>query len=218
MAWLCDIVSEFRKFRGMGWMLTCLFLAFPLKAETILILGDSLSASYGMEENQGWINLMRPKLQGHTLVNGAVSGETSAGGLRRLPGLLESAKPSVVFVMLGGNDGLRGFSPVELKKNLTKIIDLAQSSGANVLLSEVMVPTNYGPRYAKAFAQVYAELGQRDGVTLMPFFMTQIVTRPELMQRDGIHPNQAAQGEIADIMLPWFAAMVSSPATAANPG
>lgn len=194
----------------MGAVLACLMMAFPLKAETILILGDSLSASYGMEETQGWINLMRPKLADHSLINGAVSGETSAGGLRRLPALLESSSPEVVFVMLGGNDGLRGFSPAELKKNLTKIIDLAQESGARVLLSEVMVPTNYGPRYAKAFAAVYAELGERDGVTLMPFFMTQIVTRPELMQRDGIHPNQAAQAEIAGIMLPWFEQMVSA--------
>lgn len=193
----------------MGWMLACLFLAFPLKADTILILGDSLSASYGMEEKQGWINLLRLKLEGHTLVNGAVSGETSAGGLRRLPALLDSAKPSVVFVMLGGNDGLRGFSPAELKKNLTKIIDLAQASGARVLLSEVMVPTNYGPRYARAFAEVYASLGQRDGVTLMPFFMTQIITHPELMQRDGIHPNEDAQPGIADIMYPWFKSMIT---------
>ncbi|MBT1445729.1 arylesterase [Shewanella sp. JM162201] len=185
-------------------------MAFPLKAETILILGDSLSASYGMEEKDGWINLLRPRLEGHTLVSGAVSGETSAGGLRRLPALLESAKPDAVLVMLGGNDGLRGFSPAELKKNLTKIIDLSQASGARVLLSEVMVPTNYGPRYAKAFAEVYAELGALPGVTLMPFFMTGIITDPQLMQRDGIHPNEAAQPKIADFMQPWFVSVLEN--------
>ncbi|WP_258405492.1 arylesterase [Shewanella sp. FJAT-52076] len=207
---MCDIFSCFRKSRGVAALLACLVLAFPLKAETILILGDSLSASYGMEENQGWINLMRPELPSHTLINAAVSGETSAGGLRRLPALLESAKPELVFVMLGGNDGLRGFSPAELKKNLTKIIDLSIASGARVLLSEVMVPTNYGGRYAKAFADVYQELGRREGVTLMPFFMTDIIVDPALMQRDGIHPNEAAQPKIAKIMLPYFSGALTA--------
>lgn len=210
MACMSDIISCFRKSRGLAGLLACLVLAFPLKAETILILGDSLSASYGMEENQGWINLMRPQLQSHTLINAAVSGETSAGGLRRLPALLESATPELVFVMLGGNDGLRGFSPAELKNNLTKIIDLSIASGARVLLSEVMVPTNYGQRYAKAFAQVYQELGRREGVTLMPFFMTDIIVDPDLMQRDGIHPNEAAQPKIADIMLPYFSSALAA--------
>lgn len=113
--------------------------------------------------------LITAKMPQHTFINGSVSGETSAGGLRRLPALLESTSPKLVLVELGGNDGLRGFPPKQLKENLTKIIQLSQKQGAKVLLSEVMVPPNYGPRYAKQFSAVYSELADEFQVTLMPF-------------------------------------------------
>ena len=140
----------------------------------------------------------------HTIINGSVSGETSAGGLRRLPALLDSAEPELLLIELGGNDGLRGFPPKQLKNNLTKMIELAQTKQIKVLLSEIMVPPNYGPRYASQIRSVYLELAQEHDVTLMPFFMESIVTDSTLMQRDGIHPNAKAQPQIAEFMQPWF--------------
>ncbi|WP_052813679.1 arylesterase [Shewanella sp. cp20] len=184
--------------------LLALFLIPQAHANPILILGDSLSASYGMEQDKGWVHLLQQQSPELTIINGSVSGETSAGGLRRLPALLDSTKAKRVFIELGGNDGLRGFSPKQLKNNLTKMIQLAKASGAEVLLSEVMVPPNYGPRYAKQFTQVYQELAAEHGVTLVPFFMTEIAIHPELMQADGIHPNEQAQPHIVSFIRPWL--------------
>lgn len=157
-----------------------------------------------MPENEGWVHLLRNKMPDHTIINGSVSGETSAGGLRRLPALLDSASPEVLLIELGGNDGLRGFPPKQLKKNLTKIIELAQDKQIKVLLSEIMVPPNYGPRYASQISTVYKELAIEHDITLMPFFMELIVTDSTLMQRDGIHPNAKAQPQIAEFMQPWL--------------
>lgn len=173
-------------------------------AATILILGDSLSAGYGMEEEQGWVQLLRNELPQHDIINGSVSGETTAGGLRRLPDLLSSSQFDLVVVELGGNDGLRGFTPTQLKLNLTKIIELSQQAGAKVLLTEIMVPPNYGPRYSKMFNDVYQQLSDEYDLPLIPFFMQDIAPNPELMQRDGIHPNVAAQPKITQWMLPWI--------------
>ncbi len=183
--------------------LVSIFFCTQISAAPILILGDSLSASYGVDEDKGWVNLLRAKLPEHEIINGSVSGETTAGGLRRLPALLDSAKPELILIELGGNDGLRGFTPQQLKENLTKIITLSQAKDVEVLLSEIMVPPNYGPRYASMFSQVYKDLAIEHQITLLPFFMTQIATKPELMQRDGIHPNAEAQGDIAEFILPW---------------
>ncbi len=178
-------------------------------ANPILILGDSLSASYGMEQDKGWVNLLSKKMPQQNIINGSVSGETSAGGLRRLPTLLESTQPQLVLIELGGNDGLRGFSPKQLKDNLTKMIQLSKQADAKVILSEVMVPPNYGPRYANMFTQVYKTLAQEHEITLMPFFMTEIAIHPELMQADGIHPNEQAQAQIAEFIKPWLEAALA---------
>ena len=173
-------------------------------AATILILGDSLSAGYGIQQQQGWVSLLAQKLPQHTIINGSVSGETTAGGLRRLPSLLDSSQADIVVIELGGNDGLRGFPPKSLTSNLTKIIEISQRSGATVLLTEIMVPPNYGPRYAKSFTEVYHTLASEYKITLIPFFMQDIATKPALMQRDSIHPNAKAQPQITDLMLPWI--------------
>ncbi len=150
------------------------------------------------------MNLLRAELPQHEIINGSVSGETTAGGLRRLPSLLESASPSIILVELGGNDGLRGFSPIQLKENLTKIINLSKQHDSQVLLSEVMVPPNYGTRYATMFENVYKDLAKEHQITLVPFFMKDIAIHPKLMQRDGIHPNTEAQPKITQFMLPWI--------------
>ncbi len=176
----------------------------PAFADTILILGDSLGASYGMDQNVGWVAKLQQQMPEHKIINASVSGETTAGGLRRLPALLESAKPDVVFIELGGNDGLRGFPPKKMKLNLTNLIKLSEQAKAKVIVSEVMVPPNYGPRYSKSFTQVYKDLAKDSSITVIPFFMTEIAPHPELMQKDGIHPNEKAQDKIADFVKPWL--------------
>ncbi|MCL1098281.1 arylesterase [Shewanella gelidii] len=183
---------------------TLLCASFSVSASTVLILGDSLSASYGVEQSEGWVNLLQNKIPQHTIINGSVSGETTAGGLRRLPALLERTQPDLVFIELGGNDGLRGFPPQQLKNNLTKMIQLSKQSGAKVLLSQVMVPPNYGPRYSKLFSDAFISVSQSENITLAPFFMEQVAVDPSLMQRDGIHPNTEAQPIITAFMLPWI--------------
>ena len=183
---------------------TLMLMCAPGYAATILILGDSLSAGYGMPENQGWVPLLRDELPQHTIINGSVSGETTAGGLRRLPSLLASSQPDIVVIELGGNDGLRGFPPNQLKSNLTKIITLAKEQNAKVLLTEIMVPPNYGPRYSKMFTDVYYQLAEEYSLSLIPFFMQEIAADKSLMQRDGIHPNEQAQSKITQWMLPWI--------------
>ena len=183
---------------------TLILMCAPTYAATVLILGDSLSAGYGMPEDQGWVQLLRNELPQHNIINGSVSGETTAGGLRRLPSLLDSSQPDLVVIELGGNDGLRGFPPNQLKSNLTKIINLIKEHGAKVLLTEIMVPPNYGPRYSKSFTQTYQQLSKQYDIKLIPFFMQKIATNKDLMQRDGIHPNEQAQASITQWMQPWI--------------
>lgn len=185
-------------------ILFSLFITTPVQAAKVLILGDSLGASYGMSEQVGWVALLQKNLPEYEFTNGSVSGETTAGGLRRLPALLDSVAPDLVVVELGGNDGLRGFPPTQLKNNLIQIITLAKNSGAKVLLTEIMVPPNYGPRYTQKFTQVYQEIAKDEEIALIPFFMQDIAPHPELMQRDGIHPNEKAQEKIATWMQPWI--------------
>lgn len=184
--------------------LLSVFVATPAHAARVLILGDSLGASYGMEEQSGWVALLQEKLPQHEFINGSVSGETTAGGLRRLPALLDSVAPDLVVVELGGNDGLRGFPPTQLENNLNKIIAITKDRRAKVLLTEIMVPPNYGPRYNQKFTQVYQDISKAQDIILIPFFMQDIAPHPELMQRDGIHPNEKAQPKIANWMQPWI--------------
>ncbi|MBQ4888281.1 arylesterase [Shewanella sp. UCD-FRSSP16_17] len=185
-------------------VVSTMFISTSSYAATILILGDSLSAGYGMSEDQGWVQLLRKQYPEHDIINGSVSGETTAGGLRRLPSLLDSSAFDLVVVELGGNDGLRGFPPNKLKSNLTKIIELSQDNGAKVLLTEIMVPPNYGPRYTSMFNDVYHQLADEFDIELVPFFMLEIAPNPDLMQRDGIHPNVEAQPRITQWMQPWI--------------
>ena len=190
--------------RSLATLIVILSISSSSYAATILILGDSLSAGYGMEEEQGWVQLLRNELPQHTIVNGSVSGETSAGGARRIADLLASSQFDLVVIELGGNDGLRGFPPTQLKSNLTKIIEASQQIDAKVLLTEVMVPPNYGPRYSKMFNDVFYELADSYNIPLIPFFMQDIAPTPSLMQRDGIHPNVEAQPIITQWMKPWI--------------
>lgn len=172
------------------------------QAQTLLVLGDSLSAGYQMQAEQSWPALLNEKWQQqggeHKLINASISGETTQGGLARLPALLEEHKPDWVLIELGGNDGLRGFAPAITRANLTKMVALAKASQAKTVLTQIQLPRNYGARYLQQFEQIFPELAQANGLPLMPFFLDDIVLRPELMMNDGIHPTAAAQPQIRD--------------------
>ena len=170
------------------------------QAQTLLVLGDSLSAGYQMPAEQSWPALLNEKWQQqggeHRLINASISGETTQGGLARLPTLLEEHKPDWVLIELGGNDGLRGFAPAITRANLTKMVALAKASQTKTVLTQIQLPRNYGARYLQQFEQIFPELAQANGLPLMPFFLDDIVLRPELMMNDGIHPTAAAQPQI----------------------
>ena len=186
--------------------LALMCVAQTATAGTILIVGDSISAAFGLDTRQGWVSLLEQRLreQGYDdkVVNASISGDTSAGGLARLPALLAEHKPDVVIVELGGNDGLRGQLPAQLKQNLAGMIDASQQAGAKVLLLGMQLPPNYGARYTRAFAAVYSELGKEKNVALVPFLLEGVGGKPELMQADRIHPVVGAQGLLLDNVWP----------------
>lgn len=172
------------------------------QAQTLLVLGDSLSAGYQMPAEQSWPALLNEKWQQqggeHKLINASISGETTQGGLARLPALLEEHKPDWVLIELGGNDGLRGFAPAITRANLTKMVALAKASQTKTVLTQIQLPRNYGARYLQQFEQIFPELAQANDLPLMPFFLDDIVLRPELMMNDGLHPTATAQPRIRD--------------------
>jgi len=194
--------------------LSILCLAFALSYSawaadgelTLLVYGDSLSASYGIEEEQGWVNLLQQRLDAQELpvqvVNGSVSGETTTGGLARLPAMLESYEPELMILELGGNDGLRGLPLAIMRDNLAQMVDLAEASGAQVMLTGIQIPPNYGPRYTEPFFATYGELAEEKSLPLVPFLIDGIPQQPELMQNDGIHPRAEAQFMILDNVWP----------------
>jgi len=163
------------------------------QASPILVFGDSLSAGYGLRLDEGWVPLLQKRLQAQgyvtPVVNASVSGETSGGGLQRLPRALQLHKPSLVVLELGANDGLRGLPVPETRANLEKMIAMARAAGAQILLIGMRMPPNYGPRYTADFSHMYTDLAQRDHVPLLPFLLESVALNPNLMQADGMHPN-----------------------------
>lgn len=188
-------------------MVVCLSLTpFQARAEnespTILVLGDSISAAYNMEISQSWPSLLQDRLQqdgyAYEVFNSSISGETTQGGITRLPRLLEKHQPGIVVIELGGNDGLRGL-PIEVtQQNLSSMIELSQQAGARVVLAEMRIPPNYGRSYTEKFNQTYTTLEEDFGVTLLPFILQDIALEPGMMQADGIHPSIEAQPIILD--------------------
>ncbi len=178
----------------------------------LLVLGDSISAAYGLSLEDGWVALAETALDGRGLavdvINASISGETSAGGRRRLPALLEAHDPDAVVIELGGNDGLRGYPVAQLRQNLAAMAEAAQASGARVLLLPMEIPPNYGPRYAGAFRDSFPLVAEETGASLGPFPLEAIATDPTLMQADGIHPTAAAQPRIVDTLLPALEAVL----------
>ena len=170
----------------------------------VLILGDSLSASYSMQQNEGWVALLQNtfnnRKQNITLINASISGETTAGGLARLDKLLDKQNPDVVLIELGGNDGLRGFPVKKAKQNLLQMIEKVRAKQKIPLLMQIRIPPNYGPRYTKMFEGMYPKIAAQQKVTLVPFFMEEIGINPDLMLPDGIHPNKKAMPQITKFM------------------
>lgn len=191
-------------------------LASAQTAPKILVLGDSLSAGYGIEVEEGWVEMLNQRLerQGypHQVVNASVSGETTEGGLKRLPRLLEAHQPEWVLLGLGGNDGLRGYPVKKMKANLAEAIEQSRKAGAQVLLLGIQIPPNYGRRYTDQFTSVYPKLAEEEDVALVPFMLEGVATKREMMQNDGIHPNAQAQPAILNNIWPVLKPLLGSAA------
>lgn len=169
---------------------------------TIIVIGDSLSAAYGLDPAAGWVELLRQRLQqqsfNYRVVNASITGDTTRGGLSRLPQTLEREQPSIVIIELGGNDGLRGFSLKLTRDNLSKMINLSQQANARVLLLGVQLPANYGNLFRNKFQQIFVDLANQHQIASVPFFLEGVAETREMMQPDGIHPAEQAQPRILD--------------------
>jgi len=177
------------------------FLAWPAAARTLLVFGDSLSAAYGLSPDQGWVHLLEERaarIDGWHVVNASVSGETTAGGLRRLPEDLARHKPSMVVIALGANDALRGQPIAGIRDNLEKMVRLARQARAEPVLVGLMIPPNYGIDYASQFRDIYPAIASRSRIPLVPFLLEGIADKPDLFQADQLHPAAAAQPIILD--------------------
>lgn len=186
--------------------LALMFWAQGAVAGTLLVVGDSISAAFGLDSRQGWVALLEERLgeEGleHSVVNASISGDTSSGGLARLPALLAEHRPELVIIELGGNDGLRGQPVAQLQHNLAAMIELSREAGAQVLLLGMRLPPNYGVRYTTAFAQVFEDLAQQWNLPLVPFFLEGVGGVATMMQTDGIHPTAQAQPTLLENVWP----------------
>lgn len=193
-------------------------LSLPAAAQGILILGDSISAAFGLEISDGWVNLLERRLEAQNLPfevhNASVSGDTTAGGLARLPALLARHEPNLVVIELGGNDGLRGLPTDKMQQNLAAMVERSRAAGAEVVLLGMRIPPNYGVRYTSAFEQVFRDVAEQQQVPLVPFVLEGVAGVPELMQADGVHPNAQGQPGILDNAWPVILDWVQSPQSA----
>ncbi|MCX2981515.1 arylesterase [Halieaceae bacterium IMCC14734] len=180
--------------------------------KNVLILGDSISAAYGMSLEEGWANLLQSRLQergiSYQVINSSISGADSSHGVRALPGLLEQHQPAILVLELGGNDGLRGYPLKRLRENLQSMISLAQQAGAQVILVGMQIPPNYGTRYAQGFSSSYQQLATANSIVLVPQFLENIARQSDMMQADGIHPTPAAQALLLENLWPHLEALL----------
>ena len=174
--------------------------------KNILVIGDSLSAGYGLQPNQGWVSLLHQRLQQrnpeYNVVNASITGDTTQGGLARLPAAIKRVKPEIVILELGGNDGLRGFRLQVTRQNLENMIQISQQANAKVLLLGVQVPANYGRQFREKFQQIFIDLAEGENIASVPFFLKGVAETRDLMQPDGIHPSAEAQPVILDNVWP----------------
>jgi len=189
-------------------------LSVSVQAGTVLVLGDSISAAYGIDKAQGWVSLLDRKLsqqcQGLAVKNASVSGETSAGGLARLPALLAREQPSLVVIELGGNDGLRGLSPTVMQRNLEQMVTLSKQAGAGVVILGMRMPANLGEAFRTLFDRAFVTAAKNQNVPLLPFFLDKVYDQPALMQDDGIHPAAEAQPQLLENALTVLAPALAS--------
>ncbi|TMN40530.1 arylesterase [Pseudoalteromonas sp. S2755] len=179
----------------------------PLSAnakQKLMIVGDSLSAAYGLKQDDGWVKLLQNKYETEQnpieIINVSVSGQTTGNAVAKISQQLKTISPTHVLIELGGNDGLRGFPIKRLKANLTQLVQSSQQAGANVAVMEIQIPPNLGPRYTSMFTESYQQVTEQTGSYLMPYFMLEVADKPELMQNDNLHPNKEAQPLIRDFM------------------
>ena len=181
----------------------------------VVVLGDSLSAGYGITVQEGWVNLLAQRIAsegyGYKVVNASVSGETTQGGLARLPRVLQIHKPAVVIIELGGNDGLRGLPLATSRENLRRSIELARGARARVVLVGMMIPPNYGQRYAQEFRDMFTSLATSHSIVLVPFLLDKVALNPGLMQEDGIHPNAKGQPRMLENVWPTLKPLLVAP-------
>ncbi|MGF1546084.1 MAG: arylesterase [Thiotrichales bacterium] len=191
-------------------------LADQADSPTVLVWGDSLSAAYGFGRDDGWVALLQARVAARDIVvvNASISGETTQGGLTRLPAALATHRPAWVILELGGNDGLRATPVRQIEQNLARMIELSHEHGARILLLGMRIPPNYGPAYSDAFAALYPRLAKQHDIALVPFFLKDVATDPALMQADGIHPTAAAQPRLLDNVWPYFVKLLPETATA----
>lgn len=186
-----------------------------MSARTLLVFGDSLSAAYGIDAKAGWVSLLDKRLRsegyGYRVVNASVSGETTTGGLSRLPRALATHKPSVVILELGANDGLRGLPLATSRANLDEMLRVCRAQGARVLLLGMKMPPNYGPRYTEGFEKAYRDLAKLHRAELVPFFLDGVALNPKLMQPDGLHPVAAAQPRLLANVWAGLAPLLRKP-------
>ena len=183
-----------------------LFLTFSYSiiAETkkLLILGDSISAGYGLKESENWVQLLENSMkksgQKLQIINSSISGDTTIGGLSRIESDLEEYKPNYVLIELGGNDALRGYPIEKIKSNLVKIVDASFTAGANPIIMQIRIPPNYGKNYVAAFENIYSQIAEEKNIPMLTFLLEKVALDKSLMQLDGIHPNQKAQQIIAN--------------------
>ena len=183
-----------------------LFLTFSYsiiaESKKLLILGDSISAGYGLKESENWVQLLETSLRlsgrDFKIINSSISGDTTIGGLSRIESDLEKHKPNYVLVELGGNDALRGYPIKKIKSNLLKIIDASFANGANPIIMQIRIPPNYGKNYVVSFESIYSEIAEEKNIPLLTFLLEKVALDKSLMQLDGIHPNQKAQQIIAN--------------------
>lgn len=187
-----------------------MLLSAPGWAATIMVFGDSLSAGYGLRPGEGWVDLLRQALPAHQVVNASQSGETTAGGLSRLPAALARHKPDIVVLELGGNDGLRGLPPDDMRANLEQMVAMSAQSKARVLLVGMALPPNYGQAYGRAFQMVYSDLAKQRKLPFVPLLVEGFATDRTRFQADGIHPNASAQGQMRDSVLKVLRGMVKN--------
>lgn len=192
-------------------------LARPAGPGPLLVLGDSLSAAYGIPAAEGWVALLQDKLPGHRVINASISGETTAGGRARLAGLLDEHRPEWLVLELGANDGLRGLPLQQIRDNLAAMLTAAGDAGVEVVLVGIELPVNYGPRYRDGLRGVYRDLAGEFNAALVPFLLEGVALEPDLMQDDGLHPTAAAQPRLLDNVWQVLGPLLAGPAPAALP-